>query len=430
MYKKKDSKVHQILESNISGSILLLICTVIAIVLANSPFRESVDHFWHTMCGITVGDFKLDMSLAHWINDGLMAIFFFVVGLEIKREVMAGELSSPKQAIFPALGAIGGMVIPALFYIYMTKGTDAMSGWGVPMATDIAFSLGILNLLGKRVPVSLKIFLVALAIVDDLGAILVIAFFYSSSINLLYLFVAFVFLAILIVASKLKVRNPWIYFIIGALVWYYFLISGIHATIAGVLIALTIPIKRGITTEKFNELVANLKVGDGTETKFTLSDPDIHNIDKMKSYVNYVVSPVQNLEHSLHKIVNFLIMPLFALANAGVYLGVSGDGPTFNYLAVAITVSLLFGKTIGITLFTWLGVKLKIAELPAETNWKQIISTAVLGGLGFTMSIFISTLAFGDNMALLSPAKIGVMTGSLLSGVIGYLLLKKVLPKK
>lgn len=418
---------HQFLESDASGGILLIICTIIALMWANSAFHESYEHLWHTEFAIRFGEFELGMHLLHWVNDALMAIFFFVVGLEIKREIVAGELSSKKKAALPALGAIGGMLLPAALFVGLTYGKAGVDGWGIPMATDIAFSLGILNLLGKRVPLPLKVFLVALAIVDDLGAIMVIAMFYTSNLQLEYLFQALALISLLLVFNWTGLRKPPIYVAIGIVVWYFFLKSGIHATIAGVLVAFTIPIKRKERISKFNEIVSGFGLNAEGATEHTLPDAEIHKLDYLHKQIRDVQSPVQRIEHLLHNMVNYFIMPVFALANAGVHLTGGGSGADLTYLSVNVALALIVGKTVGITLLAMIGVKMKFAELPLGVKPIQLMAVAILGGLGFTMSLFVSNLAYYD-MAMLNAAKVGVLAGSLFAGIAGYLLLSKLFP--
>lgn len=414
-----------------SGGILLLIATVVALVWANSPWKENYHHFWEVHLSFELGSFHLSKSIHHWINDGLMAIFFFVVGLEIKREVLVGELSSVKKSSLPIAAALGGMVIPALLYTMLNESPDTASGWGVPMATDIAFSLGILNLLGKRVPLSLKVFLVAFAIVDDIGAVLVIAFFYSTDIQTTALMIAGILFMLLILLNRLHVRSIHVYMIIGWVVWYYFLISGIHPTLAGVLIAFTIPVKRKINIRSFRKsMEENLKPFciEGCEDKMILTHAQVASVDNIKEEVYYVQSPLQSLEHRLHGFVTFIVMPLFALANAGVtFQGVEGAG-IFKDLSLQIETSLIIGKVIGIFLFTFLSIKFRLASMPQNVKWVHILGIGFLGGIGFTMSLFIANLAFrvGTN---LDPAKLGILVGSLIAGVVGYLILRYTLKR-
>ena len=414
-----------------SGGILLLIATVIALVWANSPWQENYHHLWETHLSFDIGRFHLSKSFHHWINDGLMAIFFFVVGLEIKREVLVGELSSVKKSSLPIAAALGGMVIPALIYTVLNKSPETAAGWGVPMATDIAFSLGILNLLGKRVPLSLKVFLVAFAIVDDIGAVLVIAFFYSADIQTNALIIAVIFFLLLVLMNRMKIRSIHLYMIIGWVVWYYFLISGIHPTLAGVLIAFTIPVKRKINVRSFrNSMEQSLKPFciEGCDDKMILTHEQLASVDNMKEEVSYVQSPLQSLEHRLHGFVTFIVMPLFALANAGVtFQGVEGSG-IFKDLSLQIETSLILGKVVGIVLFTFLSIKFGFANLPDNVKWVHILGIGFLGGIGFTMSLFIANLAFRVGAAL-DPAKLGILVGSLIAGAIGYLILRYTLKK-
>ncbi|QZT37767.1 Na+/H+ antiporter NhaA [Halosquirtibacter xylanolyticus] len=423
------ARFHQFLEADASGGVLLIICTFAALLWANSPFQDAYEHLLHSEIAIHIGSFHFEMHLLHWVNDVLMAIFFFVVGLEIKREIIAGELSSFKKAVFPALGAVGGMLFPAVLFVLLAGGRAGSQGWGIPMATDIAFSLGILSLLGKRVPLPLKVFLVALAIVDDLGAIVVIALFYTSNLAVGYLYYALAILAVMFVLNRKGVYKIYPYVILGIVVWYFFYLSGIHATIAGVLVAFTIPIRRELDEKVFNKTLTKISIDPSLATPYTISDSDIHKIDHLRKNAKRVLSPVQYLEHKLHKLVNFFIMPVFAIANAGVHLS-SGNtgGEDYSYISMCVGLSLLLGKTLGIVGIAWIGVKLKIAELPSGIKWKQMFGVAMLGGLGFTMSLFISNLAYMD-VAMLSAAKIGVLIGSTIAGVLGYCYLKITLPE-
>ena len=433
--KKNDTKnviesvidpFQRFLKIEASGGILLLIFTIIALVWANSAFSESYHSVWETKLAIRLGDFDMSKSLLHWINDGLMAIFFFFVGLEIKRELVAGELSSPKQASLPIAAALGGMIFPALIFIHVNNNVNTEVGWGIPMATDIAFSLGILSLLGKRVPLSLKVFLVAFAIVDDIGAVIVIALFYSADINWVFLMVGLVLSLLLMVFNRLDFRYIPAYMIIGWIIWYMFLNSGIHPTIAGVLIAFSIPMRRKIDVGTFRaRMEDNLQVFCPTDNcidKVTLTKKQLASIDNMEDELKQVQSPVQSLEHTLHHFVTFLVMPLFALANAGVVIEAFGIASIFSSLSGTIEVSLIIGKVLGILFFTWLSLKLGIAVLPHAVKWVHILGLGFLGGMGFTMSLFIANLAFTDEQ-FLNPAKIGILTGSLIAGILGYMLL-------
>ncbi len=416
-----------------SGGILLLAFTVFALIWANSPWGHYYNEFWEQHLTIGIGSFKLSKTLLHWINDGLMAIFFFVVGLEIKRELIAGELSSFKQASLPIAAAIGGMLFPALIFIFVNTNNASEVGWGIPMATDIAFSLGVLSLLGKRVPISLKVFLVAFAIVDDIGAVMVIALFYSGDIQWTYLLIGLALFIVLVVFNKLDLRFIPVYMIVGWIIWFMFLKSGIHPTIAGVLIAFTIPMRRKIDVVTFRKRMDdNLTLfcpENDCSNKITLSGGQLAAIDNMEDELVRVQSPVQSLEHTLHRFVTFVVMPLFALTNAGVVFHASGFSDFFGELSGTIELSLIMGKVIGISFFTWLSVKIGIGALPKNVRWVHIVGLGFLGGMGFTMSLFISNLAF-TGAILLDPAKIGILTGSLIAGILGYLVLNATLKKE
>ena len=369
-----------------SAGFVLLFCTVIALVWANSPWAGNYVALWHTTAGVAFDRFHLLRDLHFWVNDGLMSIFFFVVGLEIKRELLEGELRSPKRAALPILAALGGVVVPAIIYGRLNAGGSGSAGWGIPMATDIAFAVGIMALLGKRVPLGIKIFLTALAIADDLAAVLVIAIFYTGQIAWWDLGMAGVCVLALLAVNRLGIRHPVPYVLLGVVLWILMLESGVHVTIAGVLLAATVPAR---------------------------SDPNGH-------------SPSVALwfERGLHPFVTFLIMPLFALANAGLRF-TEGIGETLAQpIALGVILGLMLGKPIGITLASWSAVKLRLASLPRDVSWREIHGASWLGGIGFTMSLFIASLAFRDP-ALLRVAKFGIFTGSLLAGSIGSLLLMR-----
>jgi NhaA family Na+:H+ antiporter len=373
--------------------------------------------------------FDLDASLNHWINDGLMAIFFFTVGLEIKREVMEGELSTLRKASMPIMAAVGGMVVPAIIYVLFNYDNPVeIKGWGIPMATDIGFALGVLSLLGNRVSINVKIFLTALAIADDLGAIMVIAIFYTdpSSIDFHQLWVAFAFIAILIIANKAGVRSGTFYGVIGLFgVWMAFLYSGIHATFAGVLIAMTVPARSKITTHQFMEKAVGFreKFFRSEKKGKLLTSEQAHAVSSMEKALNQVQTPLQKLEHSIHPFVAFIVLPLFALSNAGVHISGSIVDMLLDPVALGVMAGLVFGKFIGISLFSKMMVKFKIASLPENVEWPEIYGAAMLAGIGFTMSIFISDLAF-DDKEIIEKAKVGVMAASLLSAIIGISMLK------
>lgn len=425
--------IQEFLHQEASGGILLIIATIIALVWANSPFADSYHHLWHTYLTISLGGLALNYSIHHWINDGLMVIFFFVVGLEIKRELLVGELSSVKKAALPIAAALGGMIFPALIYTIINAGGEGASGWGIPMATDIAFVVGILALLGKRVPLALKIFILALAIVDDLGAVLVIAIFYTSDISFTSLYIATGLIVLLIAMNKLGVRNLLIYIFVGIGLWLAFLKSGVHATVAGVLLAFTIPVSSRINTIKFKNETESLlqdfdNAGEHGDNVLTNSER-LTIIDQIENNCEKILTPLQRFEHGLHPWVSFFIMPVFALANAGVTIG-SGFGSSLtNPVSIGIILGLFLGKQIGIFSFSYLAVKLKFASEPEGVSWKKIYAAAIISGIGFTMSLFIANLAF-TSPELLDTAKVGVLSGSLISGIIGFVILKSALSKK
>ena len=410
-----------------SGGILLIIATAGALVWANSPWSETYAALWHTKLTVGVGDFSISKDLTHWINDGLMAIFFFVVGLEIKREVLVGELSSVRNAALPVAAAVGGAVVPALIYVAINAGTDGVAGWGIPMATDIAFALGVLALLGDRVPLALKVFLTALAIVDDIVAVLVIALFYTSEISWDALGVGGLFLIALVVANLLGVGRTLVYAVLGIGLWLCFLLSGVHATIAGVLLALTVPaisfINPGAFLERSRYVLDRFeKAGEKGEN--VLSNEERQAALHALNHAAYKLEPpLHELEHALHPWVVFAIMPIFALANAGVSLGGGIADALRSPITLGIVVGLVVGKQLGITLFAWIAVKLGISELPSGIGWRHVYGAGWLAGIGFTMSLFITDLAFSDG-ALVEVAKVGILIASLIAGVVGWTILK------
>lgn len=405
---------------SLSG-LLLFSATVFALIWANSPFAYLYNTLWDYKMGITTEHFALNKPLILWVNDGLMAIFFFLIGLEIKRELLIGELNSLKKASFPFVAAVGGMVIPVGLFVLLNRNPETLDGWGIPMATDIAFSLAILNILGKRIPISLKVFLTAFAIVDDLGAVLVIALFYSTGIKWLLLSIAGVLLLILFLLSSRQIYSKYLYAIVGVVVWVLFLKSGIHPTVAGVLMAFTIPIRQRINEKVFSRKVSGIlqgfKFAEGKKGP-VLSDEQIERLDDLEDWTNLVQSPLQHLEHRLHNWVAYLVMPVFALANAGIAF--SADMELDFSLISTIAIGLFVGKGIGVSLFSILGVKLKLAAFPEGVNYKNIIGVAMLAGVGFTMSIFISNLAFADGSVFIDSSKMGILLGSLISGIAGY----------
>ncbi len=409
---------------SLSG-ILLFGATILALILANSPLADRFQSLWQYKMGISTSGFELIKPLILWINDGLMAIFFFLIGLEIKRELLIGELNSVKKASFPLFAAIGGMLVPVLFFLILNKNPDNSHAWGIPMATDIAFSLAILTLLGKRVPIGLKVFLIAFAIVDDLGAVMVIALFYSESIKWSLIGISLILLAVLFFLSYRKIFSHGFFLVIGIIIWVLFLKAGIHPTIAGVLMALTIPIRQQVGVDTYVDNLCTIvdDIKDSADPSSPLlSKKQIEGIDDLEDWTEKVQSPLQHLEHKLHNWVAYLIMPVFALSNAGVTF--QGGGSLDSSLGGIIAICLIAGKLVGVTLFAWMAVKFGFAELPEEVNFKQVIGVALLAGVGFTMSIFVANLAFFGNDYLLDSAKVGILIGSLIAGVSGYLVLR------
>lgn len=409
---------------SLSG-ILLFGATVIAMIWANSGYSDSYQALWQLNLGISAENFKLTKPLMLWINDGLMTVFFFLIGLEIKRELLIGELNTMKKAAFPLIAAIGGMLFPLAVFLVFNSSPETAHGWGIPMATDIAFTLAIVRILGKRVPLSLKIFLTAFAIVDDLGAVLVIAIFYSSGIDWLLILYAMIPLALLFFLSYRGVYFKYLSIGIAIVVWYLFLKSGIHPTIAGVLMAFTIPIRQRIDMEDFTESLANITARfKQTDRDYLpiLSKEQMEQMDDLEDLAEKFNSPLQRLEHGLHGWVAYFIMPIFALANAGVVFSADMDLDTLIIRNIAI--ALFVGKGVGITLFSFLGIKLKIAALPEGINYGQIIGVAILAGVGFTMSIFVANLAFIGNPVFIDSSKVGILIGSVVSGIVGFIILR------
>ncbi len=411
-----------------SGGIVLLIATIIALVWANTPWWESYHHLWGTPLQLNIGTIQLEMTLHHFINDGLMVIFFFMVGLEIKREIMVGELASPRAAALPIAAAIGGMLIPASLYALVNVGGIGAAGWGIPMATDIAFALGVLALMGPRIPLGLKVFLAALAIVDDLGAVLVIALFYTAEVNVAALGIGAVVVLGLIGLNVLGVRNLLVYTLFGLVLWGAFLASGVHATIAGVLLAMTIPARTRLNTHQFVE-VGQGYLNDFKETAgqgsnvMTNHDQQvaIHGLEKSCEAAQ---TPLLRMEHGVHYWVAFLIIPIFALSNAGVHLNVDLGSAISHPVTLGIILGLVIGKPLGITVLAWAAVRMGLASLPHGVTWGQIHGVSWLGGIGFTMSLFVANLAFGEGSALLDAAKIGVLAASTIAAITGWILLR------
>ncbi|SFN62600.1 sodium/proton antiporter, NhaA family [Bizionia echini] len=413
------------------SGLLLLLATLVALIWANSGYSSSYQQLWQYDIGIITQGFEFKKPLILWINDGLMAIFFFLIGLEIKRELLIGELNSMKKIAFPLFGALGGMIVPVVFFLILNQNPDTFKGWGVPMATDIAFSLAVLNVLGKRVPLSLKIFLTAFAIVDDIGAVLVIAIFYSGAINTTLLLIAAALLALLYFASFKGFYSKFFLFFIGIIVWFLFLKSGVHPTVAGILLAFSVPVRQRIYTETFlNNLedIYNKIKQSSVLKKPILSREQIEHIDSLEDWSNKFQSPLQHLEHSLHGWVAYFIIPVFALANAGVMI--SSDAEMDVALTTNIIICLVLGKGIGIPMVVLLAKKIKLVSIPENISNIQIIGVSFLAGIGFTMAIFIASLAFGSTPEYIDSAKIGILLASLISAVLGYLILRFSPPRK
>jgi NhaA family Na+:H+ antiporter len=417
-----------------SGGIVLGVCVIIAMILANSPWADTYHHLLEQKFGFRWnGNSYFEFTLHHWINDGLMAVFFFVVGLELKREIVGGELSNPRKALLPIGAALGGMLVPALIYLAFNSSGEAQSGWGIPMATDIAFALGVLYLVGNRIPLSLKVFLTALAIVDDLGAVLVIAFFYTSDISLNYLLSGGLVLLAMYAGNKLGVRSIFFYAILGiGGLWTTFLLSGVHATIAAVLAAFTIPadvkLKENPFILKIQDYLDKFRNIDPSENTPTLTSEQLHVIEQISKTTDAATPPLQQLEHAMHPFVTFLIIPVFALANAGISLNIDADQLFSTNIAIGIALGLLIGKVAGVVGFTLLFIKLKIAPYPDGMNIKNLFGLGLLAAIGFTMSLFITSLAF-KHPEYMVQAKVGIFIASIIGGIAGYILLKKVKSK-
>lgn len=429
-----------------NGGNVLLVATGLALLVVNLPFlHDFYNSLWTHEMALQIGEFNLfshhgePMSVMAFINDALMAVFFFSVGLEIKREILVGELSSFRQALLPIIAAIGGMAVPVLIFYLMGKGTDFIGGAAIPMATDIAFSLGVLAMLGNRVPISLKIFLTTLAVVDDIGGILVIAVFYSAHINYWLLLIAALLLGVLALGGKLGIQSKVFYLGIGAFIWFLFLNAGIHPTIAGVLIAFCVPAipvyapKNYIKTIRQNIGFFAHEDDEKLTSRTILTNQQLNWLKEIESASDKVISPLQDMEDSLHPVVNYLIVPLFAFANAGIFFGDMEFSSLFSGVAPAIILGLVAGKFLGIFLFSWLCIKLGWAPMPDGCRWSQLASVSMLGGIGFTVSLFIANLSFGTGdpymSQLLNNAKLGILVGSFLAGFLGWLFLHITLPK-
>lgn len=414
------------IEKKTSVGLLLIFAAALAMIVANSPLAEGYHNFWKQYIYIGFEDFVIKKNLLHWINDGLMSMFFFLVGLELKRELMHGELASLRGAMLPIAAAIGGMFFPALIFYIFTQGTDAAGGWGIPMATDIAFALGILYLLGDKVPLSLKVFLTAIAIVDDLGAVMVIAFFYTSEISVDNLAMGAFFLLMLLSANYIGIRNTIFYAVMGiGGLWMAVMLSGVHATIAAVLAAFTIPTSKRINTPLFLRKIRLLSLKVKRQRQQSLSkkinneDKITETIEKISLLTEDATPPLQRLEHALHPFVSFIILPLFAFANAGVTINAEAFSYFQSPVTLGVILGLIVGKIIGVFLFTKLMVVFKISKLPAGIGWSHVFGLGFLAAIGFTMSLFITDLAY-DNEAYLVQAKMGILSASIVAGQIGY----------
>jgi NhaA family Na+:H+ antiporter len=412
-----------------TGSLLLLATTLIALAIANSPLAEEYHHLISMQIGFLISDQQFSMSLHHWINDGLMALFFFVIGLEIKRELLAGELREPAKSIPVIAAAIGGMLVPAIIFYALNGGTDTVHGWAIPMATDTAFAIGLLALLGKRIPRGLISFILALAIIDDIGAVMVIALFYSTNISQPHLFIAFGLILLLLLGNRLGIRHPVFYFLTGGLVWLMMFGSGVHATLAGILVAMTVPARPASSSRGFLKnsirLLRRFREIElaKVDPSSVLEEPEKHELaESLHKTVKDATTPLQRWEQRLEHPVALLVLPVFALVNAGIALSASTLSTAFtSSLSLGIILGLVAGKFIGISSFTWLVLKLRWGTLPANMPFRYIPGLSLMAGMGFTMSVFIAGLGFGDNPEQLLLAKTGIIFASLLAGLSGFL---------
>ena len=405
-----------------SSGIVLLIAAILALVWANSSFGDTYEAFWGTHFEFSLGPLHLEETLRELVNDGFMAIFFFVVGLEIKRELVLGELRDPRAAALPAIGALGGMVVPALVYVFFVGSGAGSQGWGIPMATDIAFSIGVVALLGRRVPVGAKLFLLALAIVDDIGAITVIAVFYTADLSLTWLAWALGGLVIIFAAQKSGVRSLFLYVPLGVAIWFATLESGVHATLAGVALGFMTPVRPLLTPKEFDtqarRILNTYPVGQGTELDQERAD---HEARMLSEVAKESIAPLNRLEHSLVLWSSYVIVPIFALANAGVrFVGISLSEAATSSVALGVAAGLTAGKFVGITLATYLAVRFGIGKLPKGTTWSHVFGLALLAGIGFTVSLFVTALAFPNDPVIAAQAKIGIFVGSFVAGAVGY----------
>ncbi len=425
-FNKVLTPIEEFIHRQTTSGILLMLCAVIAIIIANTQWIEAYHHILETKISLGLGESVLSMSIHHWINDGLMALFFFLVGLELKRELLVGELSNFKAALLPIIAAIGGMVVPALIYYSFNPVGHTADGWGIPMATDIAFALGVLALLGNRVPTALLTFLVALAIVDDLGAVLVIAVFYTEQINFYALAGAATIFVMLISINLGGVRKPLPYILLGFILWLFLLKSGVHATLAGVFLAFIIPIKPKYDPVSFlsgaNDLLLKIERIYKSEPNIIKNYKMRANIRSLENGIRNVQAPAQILEHNMHIPIAYLVIPIFALANAGIPIELAElSASIFHPVSMGVIAGLIVGKLVGIAGFVWISLKLGICSLPSSLNMKHIIGVSLLGGIGFTMSIFIAELGFAHSPEDLLLAKTGILVASIIAGVAGYL---------
>lgn len=418
-------------ENKAAGGILLLICTAAALVWANSPWASTYTALWHTIFTVSVAGTALSHDLHFWVNDLLMAIFFFLVGLEIKREVLVGELASVRQAILPIVAAAGGVAVPAILYSLVNAGGPGAQGWGIPMATDIAFALGVMALLGDRVPTALKVFLTALAIVDDIAAVIVIALFYTDRISWGALGIAALCLAVLVMMNRLGARHPLTYAMLGAILWLTVLASGVHPTVAGIALAMTIPSRTPLDSRQFvllsRRVLDHFEQAAESERGLMRDEQQQAALLALEEACEKVQPPLHRMERALHPWVTFLIMPLFALANAGVLLSGNVAGAFLQPVPLGILLGLVLGKPLGITLACWLAVRTRAASLPPGITWGHIRAASWLGGIGFTMSLFVAGLAFNED-SLLKMAKLGILSASLIAGIVGSVLLARQRP--
>lgn len=420
------SPLDEFIHRQTTSGVLLMLCGLIALYIANSDWSESYHHLLKTYFTIGVPGFKLSMSLHHWINDGLMAMFFFVIGLELKREILVGELADLRQAVLPITAALGGMIVPVIIYIGINPDGHTRDGWGIPMATDIAFALGALALLGSRIPKSLLTFLVALAIVDDLGAVLVIALFYTDTINLVPLTTAAGIVLLLIAMNRGGIRHPLPYMLLGSILWVATLNSGVHATIAGILLAFTIPMRPKYDPKRFlshvNEMVDKIKAAY-THDSSVLTNAQLRTrIQALGEGIQRVQAPAQTLEHRMHLPSAYLVIPIFSLANAGIPIEWGSTRDLIMHpVSLGITAGLVGGKLLGIAGFCWIAVKLGLTKLPKDMNFNHIFGVGLMGGIGFTMSIFIAELGFAQHAQDLLIAKTGILLASIVAGISGFI---------